>query len=79
MSIFKANSGGIEYLPGGVASGFRKVEKDVYTTRLLHLKGKRTVRVNEVPIKIQSLNKGDVFILDDGLTIYILEGPLANK
>ncbi len=31
--------GGIEYLPGGVESGFQKVERDVYPTRLLQLKG----------------------------------------
>lgn len=78
LSYFK-NSGGIEYLPGGVDSGFRKVERDVYETRLLHLKGKRTVRVSEVALNISSLNKGDVFILDAGLTIYLFNGPYANK
>lgn len=39
---------GIEYLPGGVASGFNKMEKDVYRTRLLQVKGKRVVRSYEV-------------------------------
>lgn len=78
MSYFKS-SGGIEYLPGGVESGFKHVQRDVYETRLLHLKGKRTVRVQEVPLSTSSLNKGDVFILDDGLTIYIFNGQLANK
>jgi hypothetical protein len=29
---------GIRYAPGGVESGFRKVVKDVYEPRLLHLK-----------------------------------------
>ena len=29
---------GLRYAPGGVASGFRKVERDVYPTRLLHCK-----------------------------------------
>ena len=47
-AIFKANPGGIEYLPGGVASGFKKVVLDVYSPRLLHLKGKTTVTVTEV-------------------------------
>lgn len=78
LSYFK-NTGGIEYLPGGVESGFRKVERDVYTTRLLHLKGKRTVKVTEVPIQLSSLNKGDVFILDMGLTLFIFNGESANK
>jgi hypothetical protein len=78
LSYFK-NSGGIQYLPGGIESGFRKVERDVYETRLLHLKGKRTVRVNEVPVAISSLNQGDVFILDKGLKIFLFNGPTANK
>lgn len=41
-------STGLEYLPGGVASGFNKMEKDVFRNRLLHVKGKRVVRVSEV-------------------------------
>lgn len=38
----------MEYVPGGVDSGFTKMEKDVFRTRLLHVKGKRVVRVSEV-------------------------------
>ena len=38
----------MEYLPGGVESGFNKMEKDVFRNRLLHVKGKRVVRVSEV-------------------------------
>ncbi len=78
LSYFKSN-GGIEYLPGGVASGFRAVEPDVYPTRLLHLKGARTVRSTEVPLSLNSLNRSDVFVLDCGLTIYLLNGPEASK
>jgi hypothetical protein len=55
LSYFK---GGIEYLEGGIDSGFNHVEK-VHKKRLLHLKGKRNVRVREVPISASSLNKGD--------------------
>ena len=78
LSYFKS-AGGIEYLPGGVDSGFVHIERDVYETRLLHLKGKRTVRVRSVAVSNASLNNGDVFILDLGLSIYIYNGPLANK
>lgn len=70
---------GLEYLPGGVDSGFVKVERDVYRPRLLMLKGKRTVRVTEVPLSNQSLNTGDVFILDLGLQLYIYNGQHANR
>ena len=78
LSYFKS-SGGIEYLPGGMESGFRKVERDVWPTRLLHLKGKRTVRVREVSLSTSSLNQGDVFILDAGLKLYLFNGSQANK
>jgi hypothetical protein len=36
------NTGGIQYLPGGVSSGFNHVVRDVFPTRLLHLKGGNT-------------------------------------
>ncbi|CAM9791013.1 unnamed protein product, partial [Chrysoparadoxa australica] len=77
LSLFKAT--GIEYLPGGVDSGFRKVEHGVYETRLLHLKGKRVVRAKEVECSTSSLNTGDVFILDAGLKLYLYFGAGANK
>jgi hypothetical protein len=61
-----------------VVSGFHTVERDVYKTRLLQLKGERTVRVKEVALSSASLNQGDVFILDLGLQIIIYNGPSAN-
>jgi hypothetical protein len=78
LALFKTG-GGIEYLPGGVQSGFKKVVRDVYEPRLLHLKGARTVRVSPVPLSNKSLNKGDVFILDLGLEVYVFNGPGANR
>lgn len=76
--LFK-NCGGIEYMPGGVESGFTHVERDTYETRLLHLKGKRTVRVKSVPVAAASLNQDDAFILDMGLKLYVWLGSNANK
>jgi hypothetical protein len=35
--------------------------------------------VNEVPVSASSLNKGDVFILDLGLKLYVFCGPTSNK
>ncbi|KAG5175370.1 villin [Tribonema minus] len=77
LCYFKA--GGIEYLMGGVASGFRKVERDAYRTRLLQVKGRRVARVIEVPLSGSSLNTGDVFILDAGLTLYLYNGAGASR
>jgi hypothetical protein len=37
------------------------------------------VRVSEVPVTNASLNKGDVFILDLGLKIFVFCGPTSNK
>jgi len=48
-----------------------QVERDVYRTRLLQCKGKRTVRATEKPCEAASLNKGDVFILDMGLELFV--------
>lgn len=77
LSYFKDS--GIEYLPGGVESGFTKVERDVYPTRLLQVKGKRTVRCTSVPVASSSLNTGDCFILDMGLSLYLYNGATANR
>jgi gelsolin len=68
LSYFKK----IYFHTGGIDSGFRHVEAKEYRPRLLHLKGARNVVVREVPIKLESLNKGDVFVLDCGLDIYQL-------
>ncbi|KAG9409371.1 hypothetical protein AC1031_019625 [Aphanomyces cochlioides] len=77
LSYFKNT--GIEYLAGGVDSGFNKVVRDQYDTKLLQVKGKRTVRVNEVPCKNTSLTKDDVYILDLGLEIFVYNGATANR
>ena len=36
------------YLAGGVESGFRKVDRDKYEARLLQVKGRRNIRVQQV-------------------------------
>lgn len=76
QALFKQ---GITYLEGGVESGFKHVERDKYETRLFHLKGKRNVRVNQVKVSAASMNSGDVFILDAGLTLYQWNGADSNK
>jgi hypothetical protein len=69
----------IEYLDGGVSSGFKKVERGIYETRLLHLKGSRTVRVTRVPLSTYSLNEGDCFLLDAGLHLMQWNGRSSNR
>ena len=67
------------YLSGGVESGFRKVEKDKYEPRLLHVKGRRNIRVQQTKLAWSSMNSGDVFILDLGLTLYVWNGSEAGR
>ena len=60
-------------------TGFRKVEKDKYEPRLLHVKGRRNIRVQQTRLAWRSMNSGDVFILDMGLTIYVWNGKEAGR
>lgn len=70
---------GIEYLAGGVESGFRKVERDRYEPRLLQVKGRRNIRVQQVKLSWSSMNHGDGFILDLGLKLWVWQGEEAGK
>ena len=65
---------GIQYVPGGVSSGFKHVEQGVYRTRLLQVRGCRVTRVSEVPVSASSLTQSDAFILDLGLDIFVYYG-----
>ena len=55
-----------------------KVEKEDIR-RLYHLKGKRNVRMTEVPLKITSLNHGDAFVLDLGSMVYVWFGAECGR
>ncbi|GMH43531.1 hypothetical protein BSKO_11453 [Bryopsis sp. KO-2023] len=70
---------GVQYQHGGVDSGFTHVEEEKYETKLLHIRGKRNVRVAEVPLSADSLNSDDCFVLDDGLVLYQWNGKSANR
>lgn len=78
LSLFKA-MGGVRYLEGGIESGFNHVEPDKYEPRLLHIKGRRNVRAKQAALTFSSLNEGDVFVLDKGLTIFVWNGAKANQ
>jgi len=68
----------IKLLEGGVDSGFKHVEPEKYKPRLLHLKGKKKVRVTEVELSHKSLNSGDVFVVDKGLALFQWNGSKAG-
>lgn len=78
-ALFQSYFKGIQYMDGGIASGFRQVKPEEYKPRLFQVRRTRkTVRAFEVPVKAASLNHGDVFILDAGLQIYIFIGEKSN-
>jgi len=77
LSYFE-KSGGIRLLEGGVASGFRHVEPEKYKPRLMWLKGRKNIRVSQVPTLAASFNEGDVFVLDLGLIICQWQGKSAG-
>jgi gelsolin len=61
---------GIQILKGGIESAFRHVDRDEHRDRLLKVKGAKNVRITEVPCYPNSLNSGDVFVLDTKDFIY---------
>lgn len=66
-------------MEGGIDSGFSRVAPTEYQPRLLHVKGKgKAVRVQEVPLTRDSLNEGDVFILDNGLSLFQWNGSHSS-
>ncbi len=55
------------------------MDRDQYEPRLLHVKGRRNIRVRETRLVWSSLNSGDVFILDEGSTIWVWNGAWAGR
>lgn len=72
-------AGGVRYMDGGVASGFKHVDPDEVELKLLQVKGKRNVRVRQVPLDVASMNKGDCFILDGGRKIFVYVGSGSKR
>lgn len=71
---------GVTYREGGIAGGFRSTsKKDDFDKRLLHVKGRRSISVTQVPCEAASVNSGDCFILDDFENIYQWNGPKASR
>lgn len=78
LDLFK-HMGGLQYAEGGVESGFRKVDRAAYPSRLLHVKGRRHILTTEVKLDPASMNSGDVFILDTKHDIYQWNGKDCSR
>uniref|UniRef100_A0AC35FV92 Gelsolin-like domain-containing protein n=1 Tax=Panagrolaimus sp. PS1159 TaxID=55785 RepID=A0AC35FV92_9BILA len=72
---------GIKYLDGGHETGFNHVvdQLENFKPKLFHCKGKRNVRCTQVPVIKESLNLGDVFILDKGKDLYVWMPPESGR
>lgn len=77
LSLFEDS--GLRYLSGGCPSGFNDSKETEEETKLYMVKGKRDVRIAQVPLSIESLNKSDVFILDNNETVYQWNPPGSNR
>uniref|UniRef100_A0AC35TG63 Gelsolin-like domain-containing protein n=1 Tax=Rhabditophanes sp. KR3021 TaxID=114890 RepID=A0AC35TG63_9BILA len=78
LSYFKE---GIVYNFGGHQTGFTHIVDDLanFKNRLFQCKGKRNVRCTQVDLKVESLNLGDVFILDCGKEIFAWLPPQSGR
>ncbi|CAI4221384.1 unnamed protein product [Auanema sp. JU1783] len=72
---------GLRYLEGGYASGYHHCENifDNWKPKLFHCKGKRNIRCAQVKCAKESLNLGDVFILDLGRNLYVWMPPDSGR
>ncbi|XP_012661469.1 protein flightless-1 homolog isoform X3 [Otolemur garnettii] len=68
----------ISYIEGGTASGFYTVEDTHYITRMYRVYGKKNIKLEPVPLKGTSLDPRFVFLLDQGLDIYVWRGAQAT-
>jgi hypothetical protein len=68
----------VEYLDGGIEGAFKDVSVKKFVPRLLQCKGERHPRVFKVEMKPESVNLGDVYILDMDSKLYFWEGPECN-
>lgn len=78
-AFLKLFGGNVEYLEGGVETGFNHWEPTETPAALYRVKGtKESIELKEVKVRRDHMNSGDVFVLDVGLTIYQWNGKNSN-
>ncbi|XP_041473939.1 protein flightless-1 homolog [Lytechinus variegatus] len=68
----------IAYIEGGTASGFYSVEENTYIARMYRASGTQSLHLEAVPMDHESLDTKYVFVLDNGMDIYIWYGQKSN-
>uniref|UniRef100_A0A5K3EYL4 Severin n=2 Tax=Mesocestoides corti TaxID=53468 RepID=A0A5K3EYL4_MESCO len=77
--LFKSYFDKLVILKGGYESGFRQVKPEEYRPRLLHFcKEGRITYMRQVTFSKNSVNSGDVFILDLGSRAYQFNGSTSS-
>ncbi len=67
------------YLKGGIDSGFKTVEPELYNSRLLRMSTSgKSVRVKQIEMVPEMLNNSDVFLLDLGTKVYQFNAQQAS-
>jgi gelsolin len=70
---------GVSYLPGGVDSGFKVTQSDIFINKLYQVRrNKGKIIVEEEQVALASLNHRDSFILQVERTIYVWDGDSAS-
>ncbi|KAJ7360071.1 hypothetical protein OS493_019163 [Desmophyllum pertusum] len=79
--MFRSYFEQIEILKGGAATGFRRVGPKEYKPRLLQFndEGRNKVKMTEVAYCKESITPDNVYIIDNGLTIYQVNGSQSDK
>ena len=67
------------YLEGGIDSGFVDISKLEFRKKLYHIKGRRKIRITQAEVSWQSLNEGDVFVLDCKETVWVWVGADCSR
>jgi len=75
LKLFNNN---ITYMQGGIDSAFHHVKPTEYVPRLFWCKGKKKIRVTQVPLELKSINNGDSFLVDNGLELIIWNGTASS-
>ena len=78
-STFRSYFDTLTLLKGGCDTGFNRVAPEEYKIRLLHVRRSgRVLTVTEVSAKKGNLKDDDVFIVDQGLQIYQINGSKCS-
>ncbi len=78
-ALFHSYFKSVVYLKGGIDSGFKTVEPELYKPRLLRMSTSgKSVRVKQIDMDPEMLNNSDVFLLDLGTKVYQFNAPHAS-